>query len=62
LNYFTKSGLTDNQILVIFGTLAGIGRIQLSKKLLKKGTFWILQIAIDILMIFITIVLDAEIL
>lgn len=56
---FTKSGLTDNLMLVICATLAAIAGAYLGNKLLKKVTLRFLQVAIAILLILVSLALGA---
>lgn len=58
---FTKSGLTDNIVLVICATLAGIAGAYFGNKLLKKVTLRFLQITIAIMLIIISLALGAGI-
>ncbi len=55
----TKSGLSNNLTLIICATIAGIAGSFLGNKLLKKITLRFLQIAVAIMLIFISIALGA---
>lgn len=59
---FVKSGLSDNLVLVICATLAGIAGAYLGNKLLKKVTLRFLQVTIAIMLIIISLALGAGLL
>jgi len=54
---FTKSGLTDNLILVFFAVLAAVTGAYIGNKLLKKVTIHSIQVLVAIMLIFISIAL-----
>jgi len=54
---FTKSGLADNIILVLFAVLAAVVGAYIGNKLLKKVTIHSIQVLVAIMLIFISIAL-----
>jgi len=56
---FTKSGLTDNLILVVCATLSAIAGAYIGNKLLKKVTLKFLQVTVAIMLIIISLALGS---